>query len=991
MRYERIVMIAAVIAVILVNVVESVTVEAGESIAIVSAKDGSYMEKLAAREVRRYIYVRTGALLPIVQLADAERYADGWIIVARKDRSIVRMIGRDIDVVRDSLVKLDADGYLLKTFRWSDRPVSLVAGGDAGTLYGAYRFAEHLGIRFYLHGDVVPDRKVALKLPHLDEVAKPLFEMRGIQPFHDFPEGPDWWELDDYKAIISQLPKLRMNFFALHTYPEGHVGPEPAVWIGVPDDIGGAGRVEFSYPARWFTTLNGCWGYQPKKTSDYSFGTSSLFDRDAYGSDVMRGMAPWPKTPDACNEIFYRSGVLLHGAFSHAHKLGVKTCIGTETPLTVPKTVRARGPAEVQKLYEGMFLRIAGTYPVDYYWLWTPEGWTWGGAKDKQIDDTVKDLQTAVAAAKKVKAPFTLATCGWVLGPPKDRALFDNILPKDMPMSCISRKVGQAPVEPGFAGVKGRPKWSIPWLEDDPALNSPQLWVGRMRKDAADSLKYGCTGLMGIHWRTRILGPNVSALAAAAWDQSKWNKPIPEPRRRPGPVGGNIAGFPNNPIANTDDDPLYQTVRYDVSAYHFSLPNGKYKVTLKFCEPHYKETGKRVFGVKLQGKLVIDKLDVFARVGRNAPLDYTFEDVEVGQKWLHVDFVYQVEYPCIAAIVAEGAGGGVKINCGGPKYKDYAADRAETVGGAKPGRFLPTGDFYRDWARSQFGAEVAEQAAELFRRIDGKLPRPSQWAGGPGGIRPDGRPWEKVAAEFGFVHEMAKLRPLVKGTGYIERFDYWLNSFSRMKATARVKCTWAQYNAVIKKVKAQKDAEARRRMARETALPLRKQLIEDVTDVYRFLLPTITNTGEMGNLANWEQHIQPGLLTAPGNELAKILGEPLPGDAKLPRLYSGPLRIIMPPKRTSLEFGESLVLKVLILAGKAPQEARLFWRPMGKGKFAGKPLTHVARGVYTARIPAPKEDVEYYVEAAPEGGKPVRFPATAPELCHTVIVLPLSQ
>ena len=41
-----------------------------------------------------------------------------------------------------------------------------------------------------------------------------------------------------------------------------------------------------------------------------------------------------------------------------------------------------------------------------------------------------------------------------------------------------------------------------------------------MRRDAADALAYGCTGLMGLHWRTDILSPNASALAQAAWDQS---------------------------------------------------------------------------------------------------------------------------------------------------------------------------------------------------------------------------------------------------------------------------------------------------------------------------------------------------------------------------------------------------------------------------------------------------------------------------------------
>ena len=132
---------------------------------------------------------------------------------------------------------LQPQQYLLKTIPLDSgdgKPVLLVVGGDpVGTLYGAYRLAEHLGVRFYLHGDVVPDGKMTLTLPTLDERGEPLFQTRGIQPFHDFPEGPDWWSTDDYKAIIAQLPKLRMNFFGLHTYPQGGVGPEPTVWIGL--------------------------------------------------------------------------------------------------------------------------------------------------------------------------------------------------------------------------------------------------------------------------------------------------------------------------------------------------------------------------------------------------------------------------------------------------------------------------------------------------------------------------------------------------------------------------------------------------------------------------------------------------------------------------------------------------------------------------------------------------------------------------------------
>ena len=165
----------------------------------------------------------------------------------------------------------------------------LIIGGDPiGTLYGAYRFAEHLGVRFYLHGDVVPDEQIPPELPKVDEVGKPLFALRGIQPFHDFPEGPDWWTTDDYKAIIGQLPKLRMNFFGLHTYPQGGVGPEPAVWIGRPDDVGPDGKVKAALSGAAFVTSNSppAWGSKPMKTSDYVFGADRLFDRDDYGAGL---------------------------------------------------------------------------------------------------------------------------------------------------------------------------------------------------------------------------------------------------------------------------------------------------------------------------------------------------------------------------------------------------------------------------------------------------------------------------------------------------------------------------------------------------------------------------------------------------------------------------------------------------------------------------------------------------------------------------------
>jgi hypothetical protein len=970
---------------------------------IVSPRDASWMEQFAAHEVRRYVYLRTGLLLPMMAEPAGALPKRNLVLVARKDRPLIRS-GAEGQVLA-SLESLAPQGYWLKTVPHprssaAGAQVLLLTGGDdAGTLYAAYRLAEVLGVRFYLHGDVISDERMEWKLPVLDQRASPLFALRGIQPFHDFPEGPDWWNRDDYLSVIGQLPKLGMNFFGLHTYPEERPNAEPTVWIGQASDIGGQGKVRFSYPSSYMNTLRGNWGYVSEKTSDYVFGSAGLFERDDYGPEVMFGFMPSPTTPEASNEVFNRAAAMLRAAFAFAHQAGVKTCVGTETPLIVPKLLKQRlkeqgknpaDPAVVQQLYEGIFRRAAAAYPLDYYWFWTPEGWTWSGVKEEEIKATMDDLSHAIAAQSKLQTPFKLATCGWVLGPQQDRAMFDKVLPKDVAVSCINRQVGYTPVDAGFAEVQGRSKWAIPWMEDDPALSAPQLWVGRMRRDAADALRYGCDGLMGIHWRTRALGPNVSALAQAAWQQTPWAEgwrsaaPVAEPPRAAGPVGGQVAAFPNNPIADTSDAPLYQTVRYNLSAYHLPASNGVCKVTLKFCEPHYNAAGVRVFDVKLQGRNVLTNLDVFARVGKNRALDYSYTDVIVTNGWVSIDFVPRVEFPCIAAVAVEGDGFADRVNCGGPAYGNYAADAPATE---PPKAVLPTtGDFYADWASHQFGPEAGPAAAAIFQKIDGELPKPCTWVDGPGGIQPDKRPWEQVRKEYGFVDEFAALSPQVRGPGNRERYDYWLNTFTYLRAVGEVNCTWGEYNRVMDKVKRQKDAAAQKAMARQLALPLRVKLVGLVAVVFDHLLGTVSTTGELGTVANWNQHNLPGLLTKPGEELTKMLGEPLPANAQLARSYHGPTRVIVPTTRTSLAADEPLKLKVIVLAQTPPRAATLCWRKLGERRFAKIPLTLVARGVYSVQLPpSGKDDFEYYVQVEVESGEPVCFPATAPKCNQTVV------
>ncbi len=145
----------------------------------------------------------------------------------------------------------------------------------------------------------------------------------------------------------------------------------------------------------------------------------------------------------------------------------------------------------------------------------------------------------------------------------------------------------------------------------------------------------------------------------------------------------------------------------------------------------------------------------------------------------------------------------------------------------------------------------------------------------------------------------------------------------------------------------------------------------------------------MGTVANWQQHLLPNLLIKPGEELAGILGEELPQEANPLPSYDGPPRMIVPTVRTSLSPGEDLRLKVILLGPGEPENARLQWRPLGKGEFESVPLEHVARGVYAVRIAADRigdNDIEYSLQAS-LGATSLRFPATAPATNQTVVIV----
>ncbi len=123
----------------------------------------------------------------------------------------------------------------------------------------------------------------------------------------------------------------------------------------------------------------------------------------------------------------------------------------------------------------------------------------------------------------------------------------------------------------------------------------------------------------------------------------------------------------NDPIRGTDHDALFQTFRFGrhLMRYRFTVPNGTYGLELYFVEPWYGtgdgpnaagSAGWRMFDVAVEGKRVVDDLDIWSEAGHDRALKKVIPSVAVSDGVLDVTFPDgKVNQAVISAIaVAEG-------------------------------------------------------------------------------------------------------------------------------------------------------------------------------------------------------------------------------------------------------------------------------------------------------------------------------------------------
>lgn len=105
-----------------------------------------------------------------------------------------------------------------------------------------------------------------------------------------------------------------------------------------------------------------------------------------------------------------------------------------------------------------------------------------------------------------------------------------------------------------------------------------------------------------------------------------------------------------SPIDNTDDDKLYQSERFGMSEYRFDVPNGTYRVELKFAELYYNGAGARRFNVNIEDVAALTDFDVLlAAGGKLRAVDRAYL-VTVNDGQLNINFVPVVGAPILDAI-----------------------------------------------------------------------------------------------------------------------------------------------------------------------------------------------------------------------------------------------------------------------------------------------------------------------------------------------------
>ncbi len=477
----------------------------------------SAAQAMAVGEMRRAFYAMSGEVAPaITKLGDQPTV----IIAVATDPLVLAMVAKDPGLKRN-LARVGVGDYLI---RQQGMHLLVTATTDDGLMGGCAALLRAYGCGAYLGGDAFPTRK-GLPWPKASGLRHAKFDVRGLLPWYNFWDSPTTWNAGDWESYLDEMSRQGMNMIAVHNYDYEALC---AYFDGK----------AWQYGQPLYTSKMANWGCQPMKTEEFGYGTGAVYYQDYFGADLSTaGLEP--------NVAIEREQKLFADAMAYAHARGMRTCLGFEVGAD------PTDPEELARL-EKRIRHVLAQYPLDYLWIWEPEGMGSGGCMvpdtysrfgtyvrrwhdtfaylgdEKRIAEAVRMTLYTQATLRMVRAmnpKVRVAVAGWG----GDQWLrvtdyfpgMDKVLPKEVIFSALDNIAVTPKISENYAKVKGREMWPCPWFEYDGDQwvqhSNARQWAGA----CADAEAKGCSGILGIHWRQRAVEESAAYMTRYAWGEAR--------------------------------------------------------------------------------------------------------------------------------------------------------------------------------------------------------------------------------------------------------------------------------------------------------------------------------------------------------------------------------------------------------------------------------------------------------------------------------------
>ena len=524
---------------------------------VIVGQDSPQLDRYAADELCRYLKVLFDIDVRPANVPDEA--AETILIVGSPttNATAAKVLGPD------GWPKVSDQGIVLKRTSLDGKPTLVIGGGSPrATLWAVYDLVERWGVRYLLHGDVLPEKTSKFHVPDQDIVVEPILRIRQWYMCNTFAYGSESWGIKDFGPLLDQLAKLKFN--RLHFNIWSHQPFLDLKWKGI----------ERRQATLW-------WTHNLPITSD-------MIGRELFGNTDAFWNPDLPSAEDY--KAFAAAGEkLLHELIAHAHKRGMKfvlsAAISDYPPefasllkgaqrinqlgnlAIVPGPDTSPDDPALLELAAAVLQQTVNTYPeVDFIFIGKPEHrqWTerykqaWATLDAKYGIGEIYSLDEALAATKsrkdypggvdravkEVKGDLVSLyfqdriindlhamrdtrrpDMKFIFAPGAEELypIFNRVLPHNAELLAVvdytpSRILKR---KESLAKAPGR---KIPCslfftLDDDNIGPMPQLTTGSLYQLTNELIRHGWSGFATRHWMVSGQDPCVTYIARAAWDR----------------------------------------------------------------------------------------------------------------------------------------------------------------------------------------------------------------------------------------------------------------------------------------------------------------------------------------------------------------------------------------------------------------------------------------------------------------------------------------